>query len=143
MALGTPFHHNACIKGVGVDCAHVGDTFKKVLGATFEFPSHYSPQWHLHETNTTEGPRFVELYIESVLAAGFIEIYPDQKKKGDIVLSKIARTFCHGGIIVEWPFVVQAESTPIGTGKVTKAYAHSNFFLSGKPLKFFSWKEWH
>lgn len=138
--IGTPFHHNACIKGVGVDCAHVGATFERVLGIKFQFPEYYSPQWHLHEVS--EKTRFVEMYLEGLKLNNFIEIEKDKILPGDIVLSKIGRTFCHGGLIVGWPSVVQAESVPIGAGKVVKAYADANWFLSGRELKFFTRKEW-
>lgn len=141
--INTPFKHAACVKAAGVDCAHVGETFRKVLGATFSFPPYYSPQWHLHEVNTEDGPRFVEIYIEGILNAGFIEIEKEQIQKGDVVLSKIGRVFCHGGIIINWPEVVQAESSPFGAGKVIKATANASWFLSGKQLRFFSWKDWH
>lgn len=141
--IGTPFHHAACVKGAGVDCAHVGATFEKVLGIKLQFPDFYSPQWHLHEVATSDGLRFVEIYIEGLLKNGFVEIVYNQKQSGDIILSKIGRTYCHGGIIVGWPHVVQSESVPIGAGKVIKANAEANWFLSGRELKFFSWKEWH
>lgn len=141
--LGTPFHYSACVKGAGVDCAHVGATYTKILGIKLPFPSYYSPQWHLHETITPNGPRFVEIYVDGLHEAGFIDITKEEVLPGDAVLSLIGRTFCHGGIIVEWPYVVQAESVPAGAGKVIKANAEANWFLSGRELKFFSYKGWH
>jgi cell wall-associated NlpC family hydrolase len=139
----TPFHHAACVKGAGVDCAHVGATFEKVLGIKLPFPSYYASQWHLHETMTPEGLRFVEIYVDGLHNGGFIDITKEQALPGDVVLSKLGRTFCHGGIIVGWPWVVQAESSPVGAGKVVKANATANWFLSGRTLKFFSYKDWH
>jgi len=140
---GTPFHHAACVKGGGVDCAHVGATYTIILGITLPFPKFYSPQWHLHESQTPDGPRFVEIYIDGIHSAGFIDITKEQALPGDFVLSKLGHTFCHGGIIISWPYVVQAESMPFGAGKVVKANASANWFLSRRTLKFFSYKEWH
>lgn len=141
--IGTPFHHAACVKGGGVDCAHVGATYEKILNIKLPFPKFYSAQWHLHEVETEDGPKIIEIYLDGLASGGFIEIQKSEVLPGDVVLSKIGRTFCHGGIIVGWPFVIQAESTPVGAGKVVKANATANWFLSGRMLKFFSYKDWH
>ena len=141
--VGTPFHHAACVKGAGVDCGHVTITYEKALGIKIPYPKYYSPQWHLHELDTDTGKRFVEIYIEGAIAAGFFEITKEEALPGDYVLSKIGRTFCHGGVIVGWPYVIQAESSPLGAGKVVKANANANWFLSRRALKFFSYKGWH
>lgn len=142
--LNTPFQHIQAKSGVGVDCAHVGETYKSALGVAFTIPEGYSPQWHLHEVKGADGKMAIpELYLDNMDACGFVEIKPEQRDMGDVVMSKIGRVFCHAGIIDQWPYVIQAESAPNGAGKVIRANAEANWFLSQRVLKFFSRKEWH
>lgn len=144
--IDTPFYHWACVKGKkgGVDCIHLSAVYEKVLDINFgEWPVSFPSQWHLHEISTEKGKRFSEAYIKSLLDHGFVEIEKSEVLPGDVVLAKIGRVFCHGGIIVSWPWVIQAESNVYGAGKVVRANADANWFLSGKELRFFSLKEWH
>lgn len=97
--LGTPYHHHAMIKGVGVDCATllVACFTDAGLVDPVTLPE-YSPQWHLHrvEAKYTD---FIERFAKQV----------DRRPlPGDIVVWKFHKAFAHGGIVSAWPLVIHA-----------------------------------
>ncbi len=94
--LGTPYRHNAQIKGAGADCAtFIAEVFFEAgLVERFEI-ERYSPQWHLH--------RNTEKYMSRVLEYSHEVKEP---KPGDIVLWKIGRVFSHGAIVIKWPMII-------------------------------------
>jgi NlpC/P60 family putative phage cell wall peptidase len=99
--LGTPYHHEARVKGPrgGVDCAQL--LAGVYTGAGLIEPPvipHYPPDWHLH--------RSAERYLEIVLAhASEIAGAP---LPGDIALWRFGRCFSHGAIVADWPMVIHA-----------------------------------
>jgi cell wall-associated NlpC family hydrolase len=126
--LGTPFHHVADIKGVGVDCAHfIARVFENagVIGHVDIAP--YLPQSHLHLRD--------ERFLSYVFSAGAREIDEASVQPGDCVLYKIGRSFSHGAIIAEWPGrIVHAW---LSQGAVVTSAAFDGE-LAGKPVRFFS-----
>lgn len=96
--LGTPYHHAAQIKGVGVDCITLLNAAYHEAGAIekIEIPK-YVRDWHLH--------RNAELYLQGLFKYAH-EV--DAPKKADIVLYKFGRTFSHGAIVVEWPRIIHS-----------------------------------
>jgi cell wall-associated NlpC family hydrolase len=154
--IGTPFHHAACVKGAGVDCVYMpAASYNKAIGVGIVIPT-YSPQWHLHQT----GPdgKHEELYLDNLKSSGFVELSdmdPEfepydasnwiaaPKYAGDLVVVKLARTYAHSAIIVDWPSIIQAESSPAGRGMVAQGLATVNWFFTARPVKFYSRKEWH
>jgi NlpC/P60 family putative phage cell wall peptidase len=102
--LGTPYHHEARLKGIGVDCA-------QLLAGIFSAPSvaliappqipHYPPDWHLH--------RDAERYLGIILAhAREFDPPAAGPLPGDVVLWKFGRCFSHGAIVLAWPTVIHA-----------------------------------
>ena len=99
--LRTPYHHEARVKGVGVDCAHL-------LIGVFAAPSvglikpldipHYPHDWHMHQG--------AERYLGIVLDHAH-EI-PGPPLPGDVVLYRFGRCFSHGAIVVAWPMIIHA-----------------------------------
>lgn len=99
--LGTPYHHEARVKGAGVDCA-------QLLIGVFAAPGvalidsldvpRYPPDWHLH--------RSAERYLAIVLEHAREIAGPPLP--GDIVLWRFGRCFSHGAIVVDWPAVIHA-----------------------------------
>jgi hypothetical protein len=154
--LKTPFHHAACVKGAGVDCVYMpAAAYNAALGSEIVIPT-YSPQWHLHQTGA-DG-KHVELYLDNMKTSGFVELSdmdPEfephdesnwvnaEKSVGDLVVVKLARTYAHSAVIVDWPTIIQAESSPAGRGIVALGLATANWFFTARPLKFFSRKAWH
>jgi cell wall-associated NlpC family hydrolase len=101
--VGTPYHHAAAIKGVGVDCAML---VKQVFEACELIPSFevasYVHDWHLNRSE--------ELYLKQVEAYAD-EISSDLVLPGDLAVVKFARAFSHGAVC-------------IGGGQVVHAYIH-------------------
>jgi cell wall-associated NlpC family hydrolase len=123
---GTPFHHEAMLKGVGVDCGMFLIAVYRETGLIPEFTvEHYSHQWHLHRSR--------EWYLELLRQFGR-EIEAGQQRSGDVVIWKFGRTFSHAAIILNWPVVIHAVNRQ---GVVIDNVACTTR-LQGRPRKFFS-----
>ncbi len=96
----TPFHHRACIKGVGVDCAHflIG-VFSNVGmgGPPGQQVEEYPPDWHFHRSEE-RFLAYIKKYCREVKSP----------KPGDIAMFRFGRCASHGAIVVEWPRVIHA-----------------------------------
>ena len=87
--IGTPYHHMADIKGVGVDCAMILVRVFCDLGLVAPFdPRPYTRDWHLH--------RGEERYLAALLERAHLVARPEP---GDIVVFRYGRCFSHGGIV--------------------------------------------
>ena len=97
--IGTPFHHAARVKGVGVDCLMMLAEVYERAGVARERidPPFYVPDWHLH--------RDAERYMDGLLAYTRPVEAPEP---GDIALFKFGRTHSHGAIVTEWPRLIHA-----------------------------------
>lgn len=90
--LGTPYHHCADIKGVGVDCAMVLMRIYSSAGLVdFVDPRPYSPEWHLHRSE--------EMYIGWLERMGARRV--QAPALGDVVLFRFGRCFSHGSVVVD------------------------------------------
>jgi cell wall-associated NlpC family hydrolase len=98
--IGTPFHHEARVKGAGVDCGMlIIEIYERVGLIPHIVPMHYSPDFMLHRNE--------ELYIE------LIQLYADEIPlppylPGDAVVMKNGRIYSHGGIVIDWPLIIHA-----------------------------------
>ena len=87
--LGTPYHHMADLKGVGVDCAMLLVRVFCDLGLVAPFdPRPYVRDWHLH--------RGEEKYLSFLLARAREVEAP---AAGDVILFRVGRCYAHGGIV--------------------------------------------
>lgn len=96
--LGTPYHHQAHIKGAGVDCVQILiEVYHAALGITKPDLGYYAPDWMLH--------REEERYL-----AGLEDFATpvDIPQAGDVVIYKFGRCFSHSGIVVRWPLIIHA-----------------------------------
>jgi cell wall-associated NlpC family hydrolase len=97
--LNTPYHHQANLKGVGVDCVMLMIEVYKACGLMTDAvdPRPYSYDWHMHRSE--------EVYLGGVeqLAEPVATPAP-----GDIALFQFGRCVSHGAIVIEWPLVVHA-----------------------------------
>jgi NlpC/P60 family putative phage cell wall peptidase len=90
--IGTPYHHHARLKGIGVDCAQILIAVYAGLGLAPEVaPGIYPPDWHLNHSS--------ELYLHWLQQAGAQRV--DSPLPGDVAVFKFGRTFSHGAICVE------------------------------------------
>jgi cell wall-associated NlpC family hydrolase len=104
--IGTPYRHQAAVKGAGADCgmllakvyvdAGVVPAFDPRAGAG------YTDDWYMHR-DEERYLAFVQQYAAPVETPLF----------GDIVVFLHGRTFSHGAIVVSWPVVIHA-SAPAG-----------------------------
>jgi hypothetical protein len=87
--LGTPYHHAADIRGVGVDCAMILVRVFCDLGLIKPFdPRPYTKDWMLHRED--------EHYL-AFLTDRSREV--EQPEPGDVILFRVGRCFSHGGIV--------------------------------------------
>jgi NlpC/P60 family putative phage cell wall peptidase len=94
--LGTPYHHQARLHGVGVDCVHLLCAAFEAAGISGPIdPGHYARDWHMHRSQ--------ELYALSERGQ---EV--EQPQPGDVALFKFGRTYSHGGVMVNTDQVVHA-----------------------------------
>jgi NlpC/P60 family putative phage cell wall peptidase len=96
---GTPYHHHARIKGVGVDCAMLLCEVFEVAGLVPHVdPGNYPPDWHFHQNG--------EMYRD------WLEKYAIQvegePQAGDVVLYKFGRVGSHAAIVLQYPEVIHA-----------------------------------
>jgi cell wall-associated NlpC family hydrolase len=96
--IGTPYHHEAFVKGAGVDCAFFLICCYHAAGVIpWIDPRPYPRDWHFH--------RDAERYL------GWVERYCDQvevPEPGDLVVFQYGRTFSHGAIVVKWPLMLHS-----------------------------------
>jgi NlpC/P60 family putative phage cell wall peptidase len=86
---GTPYHHAADLRGVGVDCAMLLVRVFCDLGLVEPFdPRPYTRDWHLHRGD--------ERYLGFLLARAR-EV--ERPQAGDVIVFRIGRCYAHGGIV--------------------------------------------
>ena len=90
--LDTPYHHQAKIKGIGVDCAMLIVAIAEELsGKTINIPV-YSPEWHLHNRE--------ELLCNTIEGLGCIRRNINELDVGDILTFRFGRVSSHMGIYI-------------------------------------------
>lgn len=97
--LHTPYHHQAGVKGVGVDCVwYLIRVFQHVGLVDKDFdPGNYSAEWYLH--------RHEEIYLAGV------ERYAhrvEAPQLGDVALYQHGRCVSHGAILIGPDLVIHA-----------------------------------
>lgn len=123
---GTPYHHCADVRGVGVDCAMLLVRVYQACGLTpLDFdPRPYSYQWHLH--------RGEELYLQWLDAANAVPT--DTPQAGDVAIWKFGRAYSHAGILISDTHVIHALQQ---AGSVT-VHGLEEAPLSRRDVKFYS-----
>jgi NlpC/P60 family putative phage cell wall peptidase len=91
--IGTKFHNNQRLKGVGCDCLGLIVSVMETVGVVRDVPiPNYSPQFMAHSSE--------ELYVSAVLD------YCDEvemPEMGDLAFFKFGRCYSHAGLVVSWP----------------------------------------
>lgn len=103
--LGTPYHHHARLRGVGVDCAQLLAAVYEAAGVIGPLDlGHYATQWHLHHSD--------ELFLQWLRRCGATPLPAGASPRmGDVGVWRFGLTHSHGGIVVEEgadPLVVHA-----------------------------------
>lgn len=121
--LGTPYHHQGCLKNVGVDCGMILVAVFHAVGLIPQIdPRPYPHDWHLHRDD--------ERYLGWLTQFGREVRQPES---GDVAVWRFGRTFSHGTIYVGQNQIIHAY---IGRGVVLAGMNESE--LSGRDVKFFS-----
>jgi cell wall-associated NlpC family hydrolase len=88
--MGTPYHHQAAVRGAGCDCiTFIAEVFEEAgIVTDIKLPP-YAMQWHLHHSE--------ELYLDHIkkYCGQVYEPIP-----ADIVLYRFGRTASHGAIYI-------------------------------------------
>lgn len=88
--IGTPYHHHARLKGIGVDCAQLLCAVYEEAGACGHIDTgHYAHDWHLHHSR--------ELFLETMESAGAFKV-ERELVAGDSMVFRYGRTFSHGSV---------------------------------------------
>lgn len=121
----TPWHHEARIKGHGVDCGNllIGCLVGAGVMASFDLEP-YPPDFMLHR----DEERFL-----AIVQAHLDEI-EGPPEPGDVALWRYGRCFSHGAIVIEWPEIIHAlvVERQVTRGDGRSGWLHSN------PVRFFS-----
>lgn len=96
--LRTPWHHNARVKGAGVDCGQLIIACYIDAGLVPHFETgDYSPDWMLHQSEERY-LGWVEKYLDPV----------DTPRPGDVCAWRFGHCFSHGAVVLDWPNVIHA-----------------------------------
>lgn len=96
--LGTPYHHQARIRGAGVDCIMLLCEVYHACGLIpYEDPRPYPMDWHLNRSE--------EMYLGGIEKYG---VKVETPQKGDIALYQFGRTISHGAIVLDWPTIIHS-----------------------------------
>jgi cell wall-associated NlpC family hydrolase len=100
--IGTPWHHQAHVKGAGVDCVWLLIKVFQHIGKLPEDydPGNYSREWYFHKAE--------EKYMMGVeqYAKRLPEGQPPQP--ADVALYKIGKCVSHGGIVLDDKLLIHA-----------------------------------
>lgn len=122
---GTPWHHRARLRGVGVDCAQLLIAVYSEAGLFDAFdPGDYPIDSMLHS--------------DREIFRGWCERYGRQvpaPQPGDAVVWKFGRCYSHGGIVLDWPGRVLHAYRPFGMVCETPADVAR---LAGREAVFYS-----
>ena len=126
--LGTPYHHRAKLKGVGVDCAQLPLAVYAGAGIIEDFDTgDYPFDWHQH--------RQEERYVGIVLTLAQELASIEQVGAGDLILWKYGRAFSHGALVIGLPQVLHASRKDDG---VVLTDIDRDTELKGRPARYFS-----
>src|SRR5579885_1040231 len=121
--LGTPFHHEARVKKVGVDCLQLIKAVYETVGVVEKFEvEHYPADWHFHRND--------ERYLHGVMKYASEVTTP---RNGDVEIFKFGRCFSHGALVVEWPGIIHA----FWSAKYVLEARADLHPLKNRPVKFF------
>jgi cell wall-associated NlpC family hydrolase len=128
---GTPYHHHARVKGVGVDCAQLLIAAYAVAGVVLPSdPGHYPPEWHLHRSE--------ERFLAHLQQAGARLV--QAPAVGDVAVYRFGRCYSHGAVVVAPGLVVHAHMPRSGARGRVELCRTTDEPLAGRPVQY--WSPW-
>ncbi len=128
--LGTPWRHQANIKGQAVDCAmSLIEWFHRPGVIEWFDPRPYPRSWFVHQ----DEERFLNTIVEHFHCG---EIAPADARPGDLILYKIGRCYAHGTLVVGPQLVIHAFAK---NGQVIYTETFDTELSSRKPRAFNPW----
>jgi NlpC/P60 family putative phage cell wall peptidase len=113
--IGTPYHHMADIKGVGVDCGMLLVRVFCDLGLVESFdPRPYTYDWMLHRSE--------EVFREKLLARA---TKVERPQPGDVILFRVGRCYSHGSIVTK-PDPLTVVHAVLQYGRVVEEVVETN-----------------
>lgn len=120
--MGTKWHHQARVKGVGVDCAQLlCDVFHEAGLIPYIDPRPYPRDWHFHRGDE-KFIRWLRQHADEV----------DKPVRGDVAVFKFGRCFSHGSIVDKWPLVIHAY-----VDDMVREQDANQGHLAGREVRFF------
>lgn len=109
--IATPYHHRAAVLGSGVDCAQLlNQAFAGagLLSRALDL-GQYNIDWHLHRSEE-KYLEVIEQYCHRVDDCDLpLKDRADfTAQPGDILVFKVGRTYSHGAIVSNWPYIIHA-----------------------------------
>ena len=100
--IGTSYHSQAHLKGIGVDCIGLAIGVGKATGLIDKQykPPIYSQEWHWHQNE--------ELLKNTMEKMGCRMLRMEQRQPGDLLLFQFGRVCAHVAILVDDGMVVHA-----------------------------------
>lgn len=138
--IGTRYHDHAGVKGVGVDCAFFPLRVYQAVGLLpkdFE-PPYYSPQQWLNSPNQKDKHKLKfedKAFLDIVQRFSKREITEAEVLPGDFVIYRVAASWAHGGIIINWPDYILH---PILNRGVIGSHGTKEGFLQYREHRFFA-----
>ena len=124
--LRTPWHHNASVRGAGVDCAQLIKAVYVGAGVVPDFDvADYPVDFMLHQA--------AERLCQTIEASG--GRLTEAPLPGDVVVWRFGRSFSHAGIVVAWPGRVIHAFRPWGEVVESPADAAQ---LAGRAVRFYT-----
>jgi cell wall-associated NlpC family hydrolase len=123
---GTPYHHRARLRDVGVDCAMLPAAVYEAVGLIPRVEPDYSPQWMLHR-DEEQFLGWVTRFAREIRRAA---VGP-----GDLAIWKYGRCYSHAAIVIDLPEVLHAV---IRGGGGVRGNMDRDEELRSRPVKFFT-----
>lgn len=121
--LGTPWHHEADVKGAGVDCAMLLIRVFAAVGAIAQFDPRPYPIDHMLHSDQERFLGWLQQHAYPVTSGA--------PQPADVVVYRVGRCYSHGAIVTQWPHIIHAYREQ----RAVVATAYNVGRLASKPYK--------
>jgi NlpC/P60 family putative phage cell wall peptidase len=98
--LGTPWHHEAGVKGAGVDCAMLLVRVFAAVGAIAPIDPRPYPIDHMLHSGDERFMGWLQQFADPVTTG--------DPQPGDVVVYRVGRCYSHAAIVTQWPDIIHA-----------------------------------